>query len=75
LAGDTKVLEENLPHYQFAHHKSHMTLPGLKPSHHGGQPATNCLSYGMAIKTILVNSKVYSENQLYRQALQCIHLL
>jgi hypothetical protein len=24
LAGETEVLGENLPHYQFVHHKTHM---------------------------------------------------
>jgi hypothetical protein len=31
LVGETEVLGENLPQRHFAHHKSHMTRPGLKP--------------------------------------------
>jgi hypothetical protein len=31
LAGETEILWENLPHSHFAHHKSHMTWPGIEP--------------------------------------------
>jgi hypothetical protein len=30
LGGETEVFGENLPQPHFAHHKSHMTLPGLE---------------------------------------------
>jgi hypothetical protein len=31
LAGEIKVLGENLPQWHFVYLKSHMTWPGLKP--------------------------------------------
>jgi hypothetical protein len=45
LVGETEVLGENLPQRHFAHHKSHMTWPGIE----AGPPRTNHLSYGTAL--------------------------
>jgi hypothetical protein len=49
LAGKTEVLGENMHLCHFAHHKSHMTRPGLEQGHRCGKPATNRLSYSAAL--------------------------
>jgi hypothetical protein len=49
LVGKTEVLGENLSQCRFIHHKPHMLCLDANPSHRGGKPATNRLSYGTAL--------------------------
>jgi hypothetical protein len=49
LAGETEVLEENLPQRHFCPSQNPTWAdPGLNPGRRGGKPATNRLSYGAA---------------------------
>jgi hypothetical protein len=49
LAGETKVLGENLPQRHFCPSQNPTRPdPGLNPGRCGGKPVTNCLSYGTA---------------------------
>jgi hypothetical protein len=48
LAGETKVLGENLSQCCFVHHKPHMLCPDANSGRCGGKPATNRLGYGTA---------------------------
>jgi hypothetical protein len=50
MAGETEVLEENLPRRHFYRPKSHLTRPGIEtgPPRRGGKPTTNRFSYGAA---------------------------
>jgi hypothetical protein len=59
----TEVLGENLLQRHFIHHKSHMTRPGFELSRHGGKPATNRLSYGMALWKLTQEALSYNIGQ------------
>jgi hypothetical protein len=48
LAGETKLLGENLPQCHFAHQKTHLTWPGANSGRRDGKPATNRVCYGTA---------------------------
>jgi hypothetical protein len=50
LAGEIEVLGENLPQRHFCPSQNPTWLdPGLNPGRRGGKPATNRLSYGVAL--------------------------
>jgi hypothetical protein len=51
LAGETKVVGENLPQRHFCPSQNPTCPPGFEPGRRGGKPATNRLSYGAAYYT------------------------
>jgi hypothetical protein len=53
LAGDTKVLGENLSQRHFAHHNPTWPDAGANSGRRGGKPATNRMSYGAALEVQL----------------------
>jgi hypothetical protein len=55
LAGETEVLEENMPQDHFCPSQNPTWPdPGLNPGRSGGKPVTNRLSYGAACRFILL---------------------
>jgi hypothetical protein len=55
LAAETEVLGEKLPQRHFCPPQNPTwTDPGLNPSHRGGKPATNRLSYGADQATLKI---------------------
>jgi hypothetical protein len=51
LAGETEALGENLPQRHFCPSQNVTWRdPGLNPGRRGGKPATNRLSYGVALR-------------------------
>jgi hypothetical protein len=48
LAGETEVLQENLPDATLSTKNPTSPDPGSNPDCRGGKPVTNHLSYGMA---------------------------
>jgi hypothetical protein len=69
LAGETKVLRENLPQRHFCPSQNPTWPdPDLNPGRRGGKPATNRLSYGAAEWIRWSNpmaTKVISRNSLW----------
>jgi hypothetical protein len=53
LAGETKVIGENLHRRHFVHHKSHLPDQGANLGRRNGKPATNRFSYGAATLSLL----------------------
>jgi hypothetical protein len=49
IGRETEVLGENLPQCRSVHHKPHILCSDANPGHSGGKPATNRLSYGIAV--------------------------
>jgi hypothetical protein len=55
LAGETKVLGENLPRCEFVHYKSYMLNQGCNIGRRGGKPAASCLSYDTSNLLLIIS--------------------
>jgi hypothetical protein len=61
LAGESEVLGENLPQRHFCPSQNPTwPVPGLIPGRRGGKPATNRLSYGAALSSLLTTTCFYT---------------
>jgi hypothetical protein len=64
LAGEIKILKENLPQRHFGLSQNPTWPdPGLNPGRRGGKPATNRLSYGAAIVALSTNIYFFRVDQ------------
>jgi hypothetical protein len=73
LAGETKVLRENLPQCHFVHHKPDMLCPDTNTGCRAEKPATNRLSYGMASHGLMGTSFLWpgcEQRALFEHAAQ-----
>jgi hypothetical protein len=62
LAEETEVLGENQPQFHSVHQNSHTTWPGANLGRLGGKPATNGLSYCMAMRKDFIPSLDWATN-------------